>query len=470
LNTSPRLEPANAKIELAWIDGFLANNTSLLETHIDLTEELERSLLSGSAVSGNSIFERATSEFGYSMTWLASSVAVKQLYEGLEAQKAYVSGIRSEDAPARLQFFLYWWSVRAEETTTAKHYSMELLQRLESWEANTTDSAMIKYYILNQIPESGSEADLLNIASSSTAIDAYEMLLAIAEVSIAESRSIVADLKPIVARLSKVLTDSRLLKIAFAMDIKNVLSNIPIPDAEIRNRVYAHPKQTLLLNDSVCPSELAAASMSGQVDQSNIDPSFKLILIESFQSLGRSGIEREEAVEKLAKFGLILGHIPLGRWLAAVVSCHTANMPPFSQRHQAIMFINSQDSIFEAPSALRNELVDEFYRHISIPQSSAVGEAIQVQQFGFEEPDEPATLIKSAELNFDLRRLVELSDSEAILAKSIELEIFGINRQQIFYKINSLLDLDRVEQALEEAVELLMKDESLILSMPARRL
>lgn len=470
LNSTPLLKPADLKSELAWIDGFLKKSSSQLIEHVELTRLLEDSLLSGDLDIVSSVLPIANSNLGYSMVWTATNVALEQIFNGLESQKAYVSSLKLSGASRNTQFFAYWWSVRAESNTTTQHYIDEILRRLERWDVEDNDDALIRFYLLNQVPASGSEVNLLSVASSSTSIDAYEMLLAICEIAVAERRAILPQLQPLIKKLSRITNDPRLFKILLAMGTSTALARIPIPNIYVRDKLLKGLAISPSLGSVTGLSELAAACFHCKINIGN-KSNFLIDMAESLSDLKAMGRDNSDAIESLSKIGLTLGHIPLGRWTAGLVSCHTVNISPFSQPHQVAMFINAEDSIFEASSALDGTALNEFYTHILTGvRNPVLAEALHALQSGFDESNRPILISRESELHFDLQRLVQQRLTQPIISKSFELERYNLCRELVFARFTAYLDAGENHKALIESVNMIADDERLIMWLPARRL
>ena len=281
LGAVPLLPPTDLSSELAWLDGILRKSEDDINLHVDLTNKLEASLLADGEQKSSEIIEQANSTLGYTMTWLATTIAHKQFFEGLEAQKTFVTSLTNQGATRTTLFFAYWWSIRAEERTTAQHYIFEILRRIQDWELDSNTEAHLKYYLLNNIPDAGAENELLAVASSGTAIDAYEIFLSICEISIAEQRSIVPQLKSSLLRISRFVKDSRVIKLLLATGEIKILSELPIPIISVKENALAGKLSENDFNKASTISGLAAIAEKKLITTDN---SFKNELVAGFNS------------------------------------------------------------------------------------------------------------------------------------------------------------------------------------------
>lgn len=468
LSAVPLLPPADLSSELAWLDGILRKSEEAINLHVDLTKRFETGLLSHCEGASSEVLEKANSSLGYTMTWLASTVAHKQYFEGLEAQKTFVAGLASQGATRFTLFFAYWWSIRAEGRTTAQHYVFEILRRIKDWDLDAKAEAHLKYYLLNSIPDVGAENELLAVASSGTAIDAYEIFLSICEVSIAEQRSIVPQLKASLIRISRSVVDHRVIKLLLATGDSKLLSELPTPCISVKENALTGQLSESDFENVDTISGLATVAEKVLYKTNNI---FINELITGFNGLPKSDDTGADALERLSKIGLVFGHIPLGRWLSGMVSCNSLDVPPFSKRHLAVMFINATDALFEASSILDVSAADAYYKQILHDRAyPAITAVVNTLQYGLDANETCSEIPSEDVLKYELQYFLRERDKKKVLEKAIHLEKCSPTKVAIYYKYSTMMDLLGITAVLDSAVDILIENESYIKWMPSNQM
>ena len=467
LNTTPFFAPISIDAELAWILGRLEKSIPTLREHVNLQATLEENILQDNHEDATKLVDHAFVALGVSMAWNAINIGLTQFYLGIEAQKKLVRQQRNADASRMAQFFAHWWSMRAEENMTFSHFRSEVIRRVKSWDIEQTDRAQIIYYLFNEVPSVGYEESLLAVASSSSAIDAYEMVVAISEVAAAEKRPIAKKLAPFLRRLSEQIEDFRLARLLLLLDSdKGTIEYTSVPCTY----------QSLELGKAKLPENPTLPSTPMELFAyfrlwPNISPvasSLYAELSNSIRELGSNPDTHAESVGNLKKIGLVLGALPLGRTIAAIARQNETGTPPFDQNCEVSIFANAKDSFIEACSCLSFRSAQEYEPHLlKCEASKEVSAAIKFLSSGSLEPEEVEQLDDIAYQTLVLRRAFKAEDFEGIFHISENLNRQSNSRLSTYANSVSRLKINGIENALTHATELIVDNSSFINWLPA---
>ncbi|MAN72966.1 MAG: hypothetical protein CME85_14650 [Henriciella sp.] len=467
LASSPILEPIKLDAELNWVSGRILKSASLVRRHVELLQELDALLLHDKGKEAEQLARAAANEVGMSMTWIAIAIGVIQLVSGMEAQKVYVRELRESGASRMLQFFSHWWSVRAEDNTSTGHFITEIMRRIGQWETTPKDEAQILYYLFNEVPGAGEEQNLLAVAASSSVIDAYEMLVAVATKSAAESRPSTSYLVSVLRTIQGEVSDARLEKISFLIDPNGPLPSLPT-DFQFRQ---AELEQTVVDKTTPGPNgpcELFSAFRNNS-NKCEARSSWFGDLNNAVSTIGSSPDSHVDDLETLNKLGLILCPTSFGRVIAALASSNSSGVSPFSPVVDAVTYVNSSDSIIEAHSCLPAEswarIADELLT--SLPKS-LLGAYAGKLATGADSSGSLRRLSKQSTDELKLRRALKSGDVKIIHQLTSSLEC--TSRMSTFLRSKSNLERKQYETALREAGSLVVKNNSFIHWLPSDEL
>lgn len=454
LNATPSLESVGLERDLAWAVAAILRQPNLVRRYLRLKDELDSALLQKSMSECLSILDRMDEALGPSLHTLSARIALIHLGSGLEAQKEFVGGLRKQQASAIVLFCAFWWSVRAEDRTTPEHFRADILRRLETRQAQPETRAQIRYYLLNDLPESGSEGLLLSAATAGSAIDIYEMVLSLAVSAAAERRPVAESFATALERIAAVVSDVRLTKtllLAGRTDQVQRLGMIGIQRRE--DRLLGRN-----VDQEVTPSTLeefyAAAARPGSVSPPN---EMARRLQHALSRLSFLGEEEARASAALTKLGLMLGHSSTGQWSNAVGAIHAPRARPFDPTFDGPRYVAASDGVLGPLSVLSPSLAKTYAEHLEAQYpKSALAFAARVIA-GNDSPGEDCPLTPSDAASLRLHRAALTQDADSILAAAEAVLTHAPTKEAVFLRGAALLELERVRDALESAVDILLK-------------
>lgn len=314
LHTLPELEPLSSLgTELRWIEALLLPIAPGLNSILSLRGEVEGRLLSGNGEEALLLLDRIETEHGPSLGLIATRLSTLQITRGLEAQKDEYTRLRNSEVVQNVQFFAYWWSVRAEDGSSWRNFRRDFERRLKQWEISDALRAHITFQVLNRVPEEGHEQDLLRASILGAGIDLYEALVATARTALAEQRVSAAALAYTCRVIEEVVNDPRLAKIRFLSGDLSAVAHLAPAPTTTRDAIFG-PTATSLPTRSQNVAELfdvPASSLSGSEAGA-----FAERLLRARADLETPGGD-VRGVAELQKLGAMFDHLPVGNWVAA---------------------------------------------------------------------------------------------------------------------------------------------------------
>ena len=215
LHSQPILPPLDLALELDWAVESLISFAADVNTSLRLQRIVMDHLIAGRGAPALDELATMDAAAGLSLTSIATRFAALQLHGGLEAQKEELARLRSVGAAPNVLFFSYWWSVRAEESSSWKNFMRNFERRMDGWEISEQMRAHIAFQVLHRLPRAGEEALLISASHQGAAIDLYNAFIACAGSAIAERRDSAALFAEICSNLSHHIQDSRLNKLLY---------------------------------------------------------------------------------------------------------------------------------------------------------------------------------------------------------------------------------------------------------------
>ncbi|HTM81612.1 hypothetical protein [Asticcacaulis sp.] len=215
LNAVNPLRSIGLRRDVEWITATVKREAQNINQYLQLKASLEASLLGGSLDLSVQILGQMDEALGFSLHVLSTRIALEQVSKGLEAQKELISELRSKNIAPMPLFYCFWFSVRAEDGSTAEHFSRDIRRRLQTWELDPEVRAQLHYYLLNEYPPVGDENLLLASGTSGSIVDTYEMFIGAATIAVSEQRSTSHHFHEGIAQLAEAIDDARLNKLLF---------------------------------------------------------------------------------------------------------------------------------------------------------------------------------------------------------------------------------------------------------------
>lgn len=208
------LDPISFPREIAWISAMLKAFSEKINVFVQHKENIELLLLQGDNASLKSELQEIKDNFGVSFWWIEHSIAVKQLFEGIESQKKFITEIKSFFTPKSItRYIVNQMSVRNEPSVTFARFSSQLRNNIDELKLEDGWKKIIKYHVLEKWPISlAGSIEVLQYASTESIIDAYEAFIYLAK-NIASQNGLVNESKILVKNLislNKKINDTRI--------------------------------------------------------------------------------------------------------------------------------------------------------------------------------------------------------------------------------------------------------------------
>jgi hypothetical protein len=296
--------------ELIWTRTIIRSHASTIDNAVRIKRRIEEALLTGEEGDAFAHLDALEAESGVSLTSISLRIGLLQLYRGLEAQKDEYSKIKSSAAHQNVRFFSYWWSVRAEDSSSWLNFERDFAKRLKAWDIPEPLRAHISFHMLRRVPTIGQEQLLLSSSIQGNALDLYEALLELVVTSIIENRPASQALISAIREAAAEIGDARLTKLDILSGDLGAISTLPVGrttyrDAEVSGS--ATPTEPVASIDELYA---AARQLGGSSSKGNLRERIAFAVAELDSPGGR-----DRAQAELLKAGAILDHLSIGRWL-----------------------------------------------------------------------------------------------------------------------------------------------------------
>ncbi len=164
--------------ELAWAHVLLSRQISVLRDFYNCRIELETSYWNDDWSGCQKALKTALTTSGESFWLIDAEIALRQQFEGLEAQKAYATAVQDRHKGGLPGYLSFFSSVRNEERSTYLLFDEDFKDNLE----RTKVSRRVKNYLLYKVTRSleaseASFANVLQLESGSSVVDLYETVI-----------------------------------------------------------------------------------------------------------------------------------------------------------------------------------------------------------------------------------------------------------------------------------------------------
>lgn len=211
------LDSVSPDREFAWARHIFSTHTERICAFIQFTREYERRLVSGRYEQCTEVLNDMDSQCGLSLWSLENRIALLQLAEGLEKQKAYVSDVRGAAGESIIAFIVFYLSQRNEDTSTPEHFVSRFTTRLESWSLPVDLKSYLLFRIANRLSSDQVECGhILRFESISPVVDFYDTFIRLSQEVVLRGADplrsrILAELKKLLPHIH----DTRITKILF---------------------------------------------------------------------------------------------------------------------------------------------------------------------------------------------------------------------------------------------------------------
>lgn len=166
--------------ELAWAQSILVLQADKLRSFRSYANEIGGHVYNGNFEKALDIIEDIEKTFGLSLWSLEAKLALLNEKGGLELQKQFASSVREKQRRGLAPFMAYWISERNEEATNPFRYTARVTKMMSESTVATSSRDYVLFKLINILPEEEKRlADVLAIDQAMSAIDLYELSLAI---------------------------------------------------------------------------------------------------------------------------------------------------------------------------------------------------------------------------------------------------------------------------------------------------
>ncbi|NKX61466.1 tetratricopeptide repeat protein [Bacillus cereus] len=132
--------------ELIWTSKIISKYVDEINCFLKKKEDYIKSLFLSDFQRAKEILDSIEEEFGLSCWLLENRIALLQSMEGLEKQKEYTQNIIENDkANVILRFLLRFYSIKAESNVSPEKYNQEIYKAYEEFDDNSYDDPFYSY-------------------------------------------------------------------------------------------------------------------------------------------------------------------------------------------------------------------------------------------------------------------------------------------------------------------------------------
>jgi len=332
----PPPSPLSLELELIWFVQIMRVHVGSIIAFLTRKSEIEALIVSNPEQALNCL-DSLENDLGYSLFALSLRIGLLQLTKGLEAQKEYIQSIKSPTHHPMINFYAYWWGVRAEDALSYEKFDADFHGHLRRWDVQENIRSQLAYLALAELPDSGDEKLLLSASLSTSVFDYYEAFVALATVAIIERRYTAPEFVSAVREAVEVIEDERLKKLLWLAGDSADLDSIPSADSAIRDALLSGNQPAHAIENTNLEELWAAAEqgISGPIDDDPFMKRFK----PAARASGLLGTERSKGIGDLNKLGLMLSMTNVGRWIMSAAADQDAGHPIPTGKNQYWRFV-----------------------------------------------------------------------------------------------------------------------------------
>lgn len=164
--------------ELIWIAERLHRAADEINDYIVQRERFNVALWDGDATFALRILDELDERHGLSIRTISDRIAVEQIENGIEGQKAYVNSIKAQFKAGLVPYLAHYISVRNEPSVSWGWYIDDVNRRVSQSRYGPSVKSYLRYHFTGQWPKSSAAAaNILKIEQSHSEVDMYETLL-----------------------------------------------------------------------------------------------------------------------------------------------------------------------------------------------------------------------------------------------------------------------------------------------------
>ena len=190
LKSGPLLSKVSLDRDLAWFSAVAIINARRINRYLDLKNQYEKFLVAADGEACWGVLEAVETEFGHSIWLIETKIAHLQYFEGVEAQKHYLSQIKDAGI-GNVPWLANTFSVRNEEPTTFFRYLSRTSEFLDEVEDVSLRSSL-KFQALSVLPEEIDDlSGVFYYETNSALIDVYNFLIEVIQAAVVDASSAV---------------------------------------------------------------------------------------------------------------------------------------------------------------------------------------------------------------------------------------------------------------------------------------
>ncbi|MBC7837545.1 MAG: hypothetical protein H7Y39_02720 [Nitrospiraceae bacterium] len=182
------LSPVNIGREIIWARYLLIRQASQINAFLNCARDFETELTTGDYRLCIGHLDNIEKEFGFSLWTIENRIAVVQLIDGIEKQKAYMASIRdSRSRNDLVSYIAFQISHRNEENATVGHFAEQVSMALDSVKAHPEIRTYVLFRAAHKMPQTEDDvAILLRYEQNSSNLDYYDTFIRLATWAVVE--------------------------------------------------------------------------------------------------------------------------------------------------------------------------------------------------------------------------------------------------------------------------------------------
>ena len=170
--------------EVLWATEILKRHAARINSFLEHAREYERTLLGEDYPKSFDLLDKIERDLGISLWLIENRIALLQLAQGLERQKAYLSSIRGQRVSNPVAVIAFYASQRSESATNPLRFKQQMAERAASWEVPEEYKMYLMFKIADDFRFSLKNCGaLLQYEATSSIIDYYETFIRAAQKS-----------------------------------------------------------------------------------------------------------------------------------------------------------------------------------------------------------------------------------------------------------------------------------------------
>ena len=486
------MSPVPFDREIIWARHLIGQHATRINSFLSLVRDYERELAIGSFGRCAALLDMIEAKAGISLWTMECRIALLQMAEGLERQKAYVSSIRKSGAQPIVSFIAFYVSHRNEDTATPIRFTKSFAEQLQAWAVPDDLRAYLLFRIANQpANDESAVADILRFEACSAIIDYYDTFIRLGEnVFIDGSESVRQRFLMELQKLAPFIDDHRIKKMLIIDGVSDdgvtglTTCDLDARDALVQGK-YKEAGDIAVQSRSTGSLDagnwLVEAEARSEIDCpiESDDRTLSARIVNLAKSVAAKGDDVNDSIIGLSKFCLNFRLISYAANLAAFLRLELSSDPV---KHLPLGVRAFLDHSFLDPAALRYlhtaKQRDEYARLLVRTYGKRPSVFMETFRAGINGHDITAgtglaVVTPSADLTDEIRIERLLAGEEYAAALTIAQSLGGTSRLRARraaarYQSYCLLKLGRVEELIDFVVECCLADRGLVYTLPIR--